>query len=67
MKLKLIAFLQFQQLQSEKDILAKEVVSLREELHRARDEGRNSINSNSSAISDYSPSNPKVLQRKISK
>ncbi|XP_005103195.1 uncharacterized protein LOC101859260 [Aplysia californica] len=58
---------EFKQLLSEKEILAKEVVSLREELQRMTlSQGSGSgRNSTSSGISDYSPNHPVVLQRKI--
>ncbi|CAL1542568.1 unnamed protein product [Lymnaea stagnalis] len=57
---------EFKQLQSEKEILASEIVNLREQLQRMNKSqtpsGRSSVNS---GIVDYNPTSPAVLQRKI--
>ncbi|BFZ09894.1 hypothetical protein BsWGS_12932 [Bradybaena similaris] len=57
---------EYKQLQSEKEILASEVVSLRNELQRIKKGQAGSRHGASgSAITDYSPNSPAVLQRKI--
>ncbi|XP_059166234.1 uncharacterized protein LOC131948637 isoform X2 [Physella acuta] len=56
---------EFKHLQAEKEILAKEVVTLREKLQHLS-KGHDLTNGfTSSGITDYSPNNPLVLQRKI--
>ncbi|GFN84669.1 Cap-gly domain-containing linker protein 3 [Plakobranchus ocellatus] len=68
--------LEYKQLQSEKEILANEVVGLREEVQRLSSRhhsngrpgeggGGSGGGRSGSAISDYSPYSPMVLQRKI--
>ncbi|KAK3776375.1 hypothetical protein RRG08_023730 [Elysia crispata] len=63
--------LEYKQLQSEKEILATEVVSLREEVqrltgrHHSGRSGEGGGGRPSPAINDYSPYSPMVLQRKI--
>ncbi|RUS86370.1 hypothetical protein EGW08_005888 [Elysia chlorotica] len=63
--------LEYKQLQSEKEILATEVVSLKEEVQRLTSRtssGRGGDGGGgrpSSSINDYSPYSPVVLQRKI--
>ncbi|KAK0047471.1 centrosome-associated protein 350-like isoform X1 [Biomphalaria pfeifferi] len=60
--------LEYKQLQREKEILAGEIVILRDQVerlgrgHQNSGSGRNSV---SSGITDYSPNSPHVLQRKI--
>ncbi|CAG5120533.1 unnamed protein product, partial [Candidula unifasciata] len=55
---------EYKQLQSEKEILASEVVSLRAELQRLK-KGQTGSRYGVSGITDYSPNSPTVLQRKI--
>uniref|UniRef100_A0A2C9LH93 CAP-Gly domain-containing protein n=1 Tax=Biomphalaria glabrata TaxID=6526 RepID=A0A2C9LH93_BIOGL len=60
--------LEYKQLQREKEILAGEIVILRDQVERLGRGHQNSgsgRNSSSSGITDYSPNSPHVLQRKI--